>query len=123
MKMQESAQDYLESILILSQQKDYVRATDICNYFGYARATVSVFMKQLKENGYVDIDEHNHITLTDSGMKIAQQMYERHQFLSKLFIKIGVPEDIAVKDACRVEHYVSAETFEAMKKAFSDNKN
>lgn len=120
MKMQESAEDYLESILILSQQKEYVRATDICNYFGYARATVSVFMKQLKENGYVNIDEHNHITLTDSGMEIAQKMYERHQFLSKLFVKIGVPEDIAVKDACRVEHYVSAETFEAMKKAFGN---
>jgi Mn-dependent DtxR family transcriptional regulator len=120
MKMQESAEDYLESILILSQQKEYVRATDICNYFGYARATVSVFMKQLKENGYVNIDEHNHITLTDSGMEIAQKMYERHQFLSKLFVKIGVPEDIAVKDACRVEHYVSSETFEAMKKAFGN---
>ncbi len=120
MKMQESAEDYLESILILSQQKEFVRATDICNYFGYARATVSVFMKQLKENGYVNIDEHNHITLTDSGMEIAQKMYERHQFLSKLFVKIGVPEDIAVKDACRVEHYVSAETFEAMKKAFGN---
>ena len=117
MKMQESAEDYLESILILSQQKEFVRATDICNYFGYARATVSVFMKQLKENGYVNIDEHNHITLTDSGMEIAQKMYERHQFLSKLFVKIGVPEDIAVKDACRVEHYVSAETSEAMKRA------
>ena len=120
MKMQESAEDYLESILILSQQKEYVRATDICNYFGYARATVSVFMKQLKENGYVNIDEHNHITLTDSGMEIAQKMYERHQFLSRLFKKIGVPEDIAVKDACRVEHYVSAETFDAMKKAFGN---
>lgn len=120
MKMQESAQDYLESILILSEQKEYVRATDICNYFGYARATVSVFMKQLKENGYVNIDEHNHITLTDKGMVIAQQMYERHKFLSNLFKSIGVPDDIAVKDACRVEHYVSAETFEAIKKAYGE---
>ena len=120
MKMQESAQDYLESILILSEQKEYVRATDICNYFGYARATVSVFMKQLTENGYVNIDEHNHITLTDKGMVIAQQMYERHKFLSKLFVSIGVPEDIAVKDACRIEHYVSPETFEAIKKAYGE---
>lgn len=120
MKMQESAQDYLESILILSEQKEYVRATDICNYFGYARATVSVFMKQLKENGYVNIDEHNHITLTDKGMEIAQQMYERHKFLSKLFVSIGVPEDIAVRDACHIEHYVSPETFEAIKKAYGE---
>ncbi|MDY6352807.1 MAG: metal-dependent transcriptional regulator [Lachnospiraceae bacterium] len=119
MKMQESAQDYLESILILSEQKDYVRATDICNYFGYARATVSVFMKQLKENGYVNIDEHNHISLTDSGLAIAKQMYERHKFLSNAFKKMGVPEDIATRDACRMEHYVSSETFEAIKKAYA----
>ncbi len=118
MKMQESAQDYLESILVLSQEKEHVRATDICNYFGYARATVSVFLKQLKENGYVTVSEHNHIYLTDEGRSIAEQMYERHQFLSELFIRIGVPEDIAKKDACRVEHYVSQETFDAIKAHF-----
>ena len=120
MKMQESAQDYLESILILSQDHEHVRATDICNYFGYARATVSVFLKQLKENGYVTVSEHNHIYLTEQGRAVAEEMYERHEFLSQLFIKIGVPEDIAKKDACRVEHYVSRETFEAMKHHFSD---
>ena len=119
MKMQESAQDYLESILIISKQKGNVRATDICNYFGYARATVSVFMKQLKQNGYVHIDEHNHITLTDAGREIAEEMYERHMFLTEFFKGIGVPEDIAAKDACRVEHYVSAVTFQAMKEHFS----
>ena len=69
MKIQESAQDYLESILILSQKQSHVRATDICNYFGYARATVSVFLKQLKENGYVTVSEHNHIYLTDTGRR------------------------------------------------------
>lgn len=115
MKMQESAQDYLEAILILSKKQDSVRATDICNYFGYARATVSVFMKQLKENGYVSIDEHNHITLTKAGLEIAEEIYERHEFLTDLFLKIGVSEDVAEKDACRVEHYVSRETFEALK--------
>ncbi len=118
MKMQESAQDYLESILILSKEKEFVRATDICNYFGYARATVSVFMKQLKEHGYVNIDSSNHITLTEEGQKIAESMFERHQFLSELFMKIGVPADIAAKDACRVEHYVSDVTFAAMKEHF-----
>ena len=121
MKMQESAQDYLESILVLSQEKEHVRATDICNYFGYARATVSVFLKQLKEHGYVAIGDHNYITLTDEGRAIAEDMYERHQFLSDLFIKIGVPEETAKKDACRVEHYVSKETFDAMKAHFSGN--
>lgn len=120
MKIQESAQDYLESILIISQTKEQVRATDICNYFGYARATVSVFLKQLRENGYVEVDDRKNITLTDSGMEIARDMYERHQFLTKLFVRIGVPEDIAAKDACRVEHYVSKETFMAMKDYFSE---
>ena len=115
MKIQESAQDYLESILILSQKKDVVRAADICSYFGYARATVSVFLKQLRANGYVDVDEHKHITLTDSGKKIAEDMYERHQFLTDLFIRIGVSEETAAKDACRIEHYVSEETFAALK--------
>lgn len=119
MKIQESAQDYLESILVLSQQKEHVRATDICNYFGYARATVSVFLKQLKENGYVTVSEHNHIYLTDEGKRIAEEMYERHQFLTDLFIRIGVSAETAQKDACRVEHYVSQETFEAMKEHFS----
>ncbi|MBR1630142.1 MAG: metal-dependent transcriptional regulator [Lachnospiraceae bacterium] len=119
MKMQESAQDYLESILILSQSKELVRATDICHYFGYARPTVSVFLKQLKENGYVEIDSQKNITLTESGAEIANDMYERHLFLTKFFTDIGVPEDIAAKDACRVEHYVSKETFAAMKDHFS----
>ena len=120
MKIQESAQDYLESILILSQSRELVRATDICNYFGYARATVSVFLKQLRENGYVEIDEKKNITLTMEGLSIATEMYERHQFLTNFFRKIGVPEDIAAKDACRVEHYVSRETFQAMKDHFTE---
>lgn len=123
MKMQESAEDYLESILILSEQHEYVRAVDIVNYFGYARATVSISMKQLKANGYVNIDEHNHITLTDEGKKIADQMYERHKFLSELFEDLGVSEENAVKDACRIEHYISEETFDAVKKYYSKKKN
>ncbi len=120
MKMQESAQDYLESILILSQTREHVRATDICSYFGYARATVSVFLKQLKENGYVEIDGKNHITLTTDGLAIAEEMFERHQFLTEFFIKIGVPEETAKTDACRVEHYVSKETFGALKKYYAE---
>lgn len=122
MKIQESAQDYLEAILILSKQQEFVRATDICSYFGYARATVSVFIKQLKENGYVTVSEHNHIRLTKEGLSIAEEMYERHTFLSDLFMKMGVAEEVAKEDACRVEHYVSKETFEAMKKYFSEDK-
>lgn len=118
MKIQESAQDYLEAILVLSNEQENVRAKDICDYFGYARATVSVFLKQLRENGYVNVDEHNHITLTDKGSEIAKETYDRHVALSKIFEEIGVPEDVAVKDACRVEHYISATTFRALKEHF-----
>lgn len=119
MKIQESAQDYLEAILILSNQQERVRATDICNYFGYARATVSVFMKQLKENAYIEIDSNKTITLTDKGREIAEDMYERHTTLTQIFEKIGIPADVAAKDACRVEHYISATTFRALQEYFS----
>ena len=119
MKIQESAQDYLESILILSKTREHVRATDICRYFGYARATVSVFLKQLKEHGLVEIDSQKNISLSGEGLSIAEEMYERHLFLTNFFKSIGVPGDIAAKDACRVEHYVSKETFEAMKEHFA----
>ena len=118
MKIQESAQDYLEAILILSQEKEYVRAADICSYFGYARATVSVYLKQLKENNYVEVDEKNHITLTEAGREIADEMYDRHTVLTKIFEHIGVPEEVAIEDACRVEHYISATTFRALKEHF-----
>ena len=118
MKIQESAQDYLESILILSKRQEYVRATDICTYFGYARATVSVFIKQLKENKYITVDDHNHISLTKKGLDIAEEMLERHQVMTDIFREIGVSEDIAIKDACRVEHYLSSETYQALKKHF-----
>lgn len=118
MKMKESGQDYLEAILILSQKQDTVRAIDICSYFGYARATVSVSLKNLRENGFVEIGEHNYVTLTAEGQKEAEAVFERHQFLTKFFEDIGVPHEIAAKDACRVEHYVSPETFEALKSHF-----
>lgn len=120
MKLGESAEDYLESILILSKELEYVRAIDICSYFGYARATVSVFLKQLKSNDYVEIDDHNHITLTAAGEEIANRIYERHRFLTKFFVSIGVPEAIAATDACKVEHQVSNETFSALKEHFKD---
>ena len=115
MKIQESAQDYLESILILTTEQEIVRAKDICGYFGYARATVSVFLKQLRENGYVTVNEHNHIRLTEEGEKIAKETYERHQVLTDCLEKLGVPDDIAEADACRIEHYISATTFRALK--------
>lgn len=120
MKLGESTEDYLEAILILSQKLDYVRAIDICSYFGYARATVSIFLKQLKENNYVETDGRNHVFLTTTGKTIAQEVYERHRFLTKFFVSIGVSETIAASDACKVEHHVSPETFAALKEHFKD---
>lgn len=120
MKIGEPAEDYLEAILVLSKELDFVRAIDVCSYFGYARATVSVFMKQLRENNLVNIDDHNHITLTPEGESIALRVYERHLFLTKFFTSIGVPASIAAADACRVEHDVSNETFAALKEHFRD---
>lgn len=123
MKIGEPAEDYLEAILVLSKELDFVRAIDVCSYFGYARATVSVFMKQLRENNLVNIDDHNHITLTPEGESIALRVYERHLFLTKFFTSIGVPASIAAADACRVEHDVSNETFAALKEHFRDFDN
>lgn len=120
MRLGESAQDYLESILVLSQKLTYVRAIDICSYFGYARATVSVFLKQLKAEDYIEIDAKKHITLTESGRAIANEVYERHRFLTQFFESIGVSKEVAAADACKVEHYVSKETFNAMKEHFRD---
>lgn len=120
MKLGESAEDYLESILILSKDLEYVRAIDICSYFGYARATVSIYLKQLKENGFVYVDELNHITLTEEGLNIAKDVYERHEFLTRFFVSLGVPKAIAMQDACKIEHHVSAETFNALKNHFTN---
>lgn len=119
MKIQESAQDYLEAILILSNEGKNVRSIDICEYFGYARATVSVFIKQLRENGYVKMSDHNTILLTEKGKKIASETFEKHTVLSEIFKSIGVPENIAVRDACRIEHYISNTTFKALEKHFN----
>ena len=123
MQIKESGEDYLESILVLSKKQESVRATDICNYFGYARASVSVVIKRFRQDGYVTVDENNRISLTSKGLEIAERMYERHQVISSIFMQLGVAEDVARKDACRVEHYISDETFKAMKNHFLSNSN
>lgn len=121
MQIKESGEDYLEAILILSQKQESVRATDICNYFGYARASVSVVLKNFRQDGYVTVDENKVISLTEKGRAIAERMYDRHQTISNIFMQLGVPEDIAKKDACRVEHYISNETYDAMKRHFNEH--
>ncbi len=116
MKIQESAENYLETILILGQKKGNVRSIDIANELEYKKPSVSVAMKNLRENGYIKVDENGYITLTASGREIAETMYERHLFLSQWLIRLGVSEATAVEDACKIEHVLSKESFDAIKK-------
>lgn len=119
MRMRESAENYLEVILMLSQKKSHVRAADICAFLGYSRPTVSAALKQLRENGYISVDADNYITLEPKGLAIAESMYERHHVIAQFFMAIGVDEETALKDSCRVEHYISKKTFDCMKAHFA----
>ena len=118
MQIRESAENYLETILILSQRKGKgeVRSIDIVNELEFSKPSVSVAMKNLRENGYITVDKDGYIRLTDKGLEIAEKMYERHTLLSQWLIKLGVAEKVAVEDACRMEHVISAESFAAIKK-------
>lgn len=116
MKILESAENYLEAIHILTQEKGQVRAIDIVHYLGFSKPSVSIAMKQLETNGYISRDEDGHITLTNEGNEIAVAIFERHRLLTELFMAIGVSEDTAKDDACKVEHHISQETFECLKK-------
>ena len=116
MNIYESAEDYLERILILQEEKGEVRSIDIAHNMGYSKPSISIAMKKLKEAGLIDIDEHGFIALTKEGHVIADRVYERHRVLKKILINIGVDPKQAEKDACKVEHVISEETFEAIKK-------
>lgn len=116
LKIQESAENYLEAILMIGQRQSYVRSIDIAVELEVSKPSVSVAMKNLRENGYILMDSDGHITLTEAGQKIADTMYERHVLLSKWLIQLGVNKEIAVKDACRMEHVLSPESFEAIKR-------
>ena len=115
--MRESAEMYLETILVLQQGKtDGVHAVDVSRAMGFSKPSVSIALKRLKNQGYIDIDGYDHIILLPEGEKIAKEIYERHEVLSAVFMELGVPEEVAIKDACRVEHVISKETFEAFKR-------
>ena len=114
MQIHESAEDYLEQILMLLEQKGYARSTDIAIGLNVTKPSVSVAMKKLRENGYIIMSPDNMISLTDKGYAIARKTYDRHQALSKYLIQIGVPEEIARGDACKIEHDLSEESFAAI---------
>lgn len=115
MKIHESAENYLETILMIKNKKGAVRSIDIANELEFSKPSVSVAMKNLRENGYIDVDTNGYITLLESGQEIAEKMYERHTTLSNWLISLGVDEKIAVEDACKIEHIISNESFEAIK--------
>lgn len=116
MKIYESAENYLETILMLGKIKPVVRSIDIANTLSFSKPSVSVAMKNLRTNGYIEVDHDGFITLTDKGLEIAETIYERHELLRKLLINLGVDAEIASQDACRMEHVISPESFEAIKR-------
>ena len=116
LQLKESGEMYLETIYVLSQKKNFVRAIDICEEMGYSKPSVSRAMGLLRDGGYINVAKDGGITLTDLGLEVADRTYERHKVLSKFFISIGVNEETAVNDACKIEHVISSETFAALKK-------
>ena len=120
MNIHKSAEDYLEMILMLNEKKGYARSTDIANALSVTKASVSVAMKKLRENGYIQMNEENFITLTESGKEIAQHMYERHRALAVFLMLLGVDEKTAREDACKMEHDISDVTFEAILRSIKD---
>lgn len=115
MSLFESGEDYLERILVLKERNGQVRSIDIATDMGFSKPSISIAMKKLKEGGFISIDENGLISLTEEGHAIATRIYERHQVLTAWFISLGVPEDIAMKDACKIEHDLSDESFNAIK--------
>ena len=119
MKIKESAENYLETILMLSKKLPVVRAVDIANELGYKKSSVSIAMKHLRENNHITVTSSGFISLTESGRAIAEMIYERHEMLTKVLTSIGVPEEIAAEDACKIEHIISPESFEAIKNSLA----
>lgn len=115
MRINESAEDYLETILILSKRLPVVRSIDIAVEMNYSKPSISVAMKNLREKGYIEVSSAGFITLTESGLSIASKIYERHTVLSNWLISLGIPEETAIEDACKMEHQMSEESFNAMK--------
>ena len=115
MKIQESAENYLETIYMLSLEHPYVRSIDIATELSFSKPSVSVAMKKLRESGYIEVDKEGYISLLPAGEEIARRIYERHKLLTQFFIHLGVSPDVAAADACKIEHDLSEETFQKIK--------
>lgn len=121
MRIKESAENYLETILMLTNQKKYVRSIDVANELGFSKASVSVAMKSFREEGYIVIDSDGGISLTEKGLNIAERMCERHNVIAHALIKLGVSEETAYIDSCKIEHDISEESFEKIKEYLLKN--
>ena len=115
MKIQESAEDYLEAILVIQERHGTVRSIDVAHHLNFSKPSVSRAMSLLRENGYVQMDKDGLLSLTDAGMEIASRIYERHRLLTEWLTVLGVSPDVAAEDACRIEHDISEETFTRLK--------
>ena len=116
MNLQESGQMYLETILILTNEKPNVRSIDVCEHMGFSKPSVSRAIGLLKSGGYILVDKDGYISLTDVGREVAEKMYDRHRLLTDFLIGLGVNADVAANDACKIEHHISDESFEALKR-------
>ena len=114
MAIQESGEMYLESIYVLSQKGEPVHAIDVGKYMGYSKPSVSRAMGLLRKDGYIEVDEESHIVLTERGLTVAKKIYERHTVLTELLVRLGVDREIASEDACRIEHAISDDSFQAI---------
>jgi len=122
MSLYESGEMYLETIYVLTNEGKDVRAIDVCEYMGYSKPSVSRALGILKKSGHVLVDKNGHLTLTAEGRSVAEKIYERHKILTEVLVAIGVSYDTASDDACKIEHHISDESFEAIKKALKSNK-
>lgn len=120
MKLQESGEMYLETIFILTENNPHVRSIDVCEHMGFSKPSVSRAIGLLKSGGYVNVDADGYLSLTEVGREVAVKMYDRHKLLTDVLVKLGVPEDIATNDACKIEHHLSDESFEALKRYISE---
>lgn len=115
MHLKESGEMYLETVYLLSKKKANVRSIDICDEMGFSKPSVSRAVSLLRTGGYLNMDKDGYLTLTEFGLEVAERMYERHELLTTLLVSIGVPREIAESDACKIEHHISNESFEAIK--------
>ena len=116
MTIHQSAEDYLEAMLMLREQRGYIRSIDVAEMLGVTKPSVSYATKRLRENGYISMDNSGLITLEEKGLEIAERIYERHKLLTKLLVHLGVSPETAREDACKIEHDLSIETFDAIRR-------